>query len=76
MNMITFRLRPRYYNSLEKAQNLLYNRDLEITEWIKWHTKSIEKSIDISLQNIEKVIKKTRFYNKIRYLKLNEKQNM
>ena len=47
----------------------------EITEWIKWHTKSIEKSIDISLQNIEKVIKKTRFYDKIRYLKLNEKQN-
>jgi Fic family protein len=67
--------RQGYYNSLEKAQNLLYNRDLEITEWIKWHTKSIEKSIDISLQNIEKVIKKTRFYDKIRYLKLNEKQN-
>jgi len=67
--------RKGYYNSLEQAQNLLYNRDLEITEWIKWHTKSIEKSIDISLLNIEKVIKKTRFYDKIRYLKLNEKQN-
>jgi len=67
--------RKGYYNSLEQAQNLLYNRDLEITEWIKWHTKSIEKSIDISLQNIEKVIRKTRFHDKIRYLKLNEKQN-
>jgi len=67
--------REGYYNTLEKAQNLLYNKDLEITEWIQWHTKSIEKSIDISLQNIEKVIAKTRFYDKIRHLKLNEKQN-
>ena len=67
--------RQGYYNTLEKAQNLLYNPNLEITQWIKWHTKSIEKSIDISLQNIEKVITKTRFYDKIRYLKLNEKQN-
>jgi len=67
--------RQGYYNTLEKAQNLLYNRDLEITEWIQWHTKSIEKSIDISLQNIEKVIEKTRFYDKLKHIKLNEKQN-
>ena len=67
--------RQGYYDTLEKAQNLLYNPKLEITEWIQWHTKSIEKSIDISLQNIEKVIAKTRFYDKIKYLKLNEKQH-
>ena len=67
--------RKGYYNSLEKAQNLLHNKDLEITEWIQWHTKSIKKSIDISLQNIEKVIIKTRFYDKIKHVKLNEKQN-
>ena len=67
--------REGYYNSLEKSQNLMYNRNLDITEWIEWHTKSIEKSIDISLQNIDRVIEKTRFYDKIRYLKLNEKQN-
>ena len=67
--------REGYYNTLEKAQNLLYNRDLEITKWIVWHTKSIEKSIDISLKNIEKVIEKTRFHDKIKYLKLNDKQN-
>ena len=67
--------RQGYYNTLEKAQSLLYNRDLEITEWIQWHTKSIEKSIDISLQNIEKVIEKTRFYDKLKHIKLNEKQN-
>ena len=67
--------RKGYYDTLERSQNLLYNPNLEITEWIAWHTKSIKNSIDISLESIEKVIKKTRFYDKIRYLKLNEKQN-
>jgi len=67
--------RKNYYNILEKSQNLLYTPDLEMTEWILWHTKSIEKSIDISIQNIEKVVAKTQLYDKIRYTKLNEKQN-
>jgi len=67
--------RKGYYDSLEKSQNLIYNKNLDITDWIVWHTKSIEKSIDISLYNIEKIVKKTRFYDKIRHIKLNEKQN-
>ena len=67
--------RKGYYDTLEQSQNLLYNPNLDITKWIVWHTKSIKESIDISLENIEKVIKKTRFYDKIRYIKLNEKQN-
>lgn len=67
--------RQGYYNNLEKSQNLMQNTNLEITEWIQWHTKSIEKSIDISLHNIEKVVEKTRFYDKINYVKLNDKQN-
>ncbi len=67
--------RKGYYDTLEQTQNLFYNPNLDITKWIVWHTKSIKESIDISLENIEKVIKKTRFYDKIRYIKLNEKQN-
>jgi Fic family protein len=67
--------RKGYYDMLEQSQNLLYNPNLNITEWIVWHTNSIKKSIDISLYNIEKVVKKTRFYDKIKYIKLNEKQN-
>jgi len=64
-----------YYDRLEESQNLLYNPNLDVTKWIAWHTKSIENSIDISLRNIEEVIKKTRFYDKIRHIKLNKKQN-
>ncbi len=67
--------RKGYYDTLEQSQNLLYNPNLDITKWIIWHTKSIKESIAISLYNIEKVVKKTRFYDKIRYIKLNEKQN-
>lgn len=66
--------RQEYYDNLEKMQNLLYNSEFELTEWIKWHTKSIEKSIDISIDNIEQVVQKTKFHDKIRHIKLNDKQ--
>jgi len=66
--------RQEYYDNLEKMQNLIYNSELELTEWIKWHTKSIEKSIDISIDNIEKVVQKTKFHDKVRHIKLNDKQ--
>jgi len=66
--------RKGYYDMLEKTQNLRYNKNLDITKWIVWHTQSIEKSIDISIQNIQIVIDKTKFYDKIRDVKLNEKQ--
>ena len=66
--------RQEYYDNLEKMQNLIYNSELELTEWIKWHTKSIEKSIDISIDNIEKVVEKTKFHDKVKHIKLNDKQ--
>lgn len=66
--------RQAYYNKLERTQNLVYNSNLELTEWIKWHTKSIEKSIDISIKNIQQVVEKTKFHDKIRHIKLNDKQ--
>lgn len=66
--------RQEYYDNLEKMQNLIYNSELELTEWIKWHTQSIEKSIDISIENIEQVVQKTKFHDKVRHIKLNDKQ--
>jgi Fic family protein len=66
--------RKAYYDTLEKTQNLIYNKNFDITQWIIWHTKSIEKSIDISIQNIQIVVEKTKFYDKIRDVKLNDKQ--
>ena len=66
--------RKGYYDMLEKTQNLMYNKNFDITKWIIWHTQSIEKSIDISIQNIQIVVDKTKFYDKIRDVKLNDKQ--
>jgi len=67
--------RQEYYNHLEKTQNLVQNSDLEVTKWIKWHTKSIEQSIEISMDNIQQVVEKTKFHDKIRHIKLNAKQS-
>jgi Fic family protein len=67
--------RQEYYNHLEKTQKLVHNANLELNTWIKWHTQSIEKSIEISIENIEQVVQKTKFHDKIRHIKLNEKQS-
>ncbi|CAA6802239.1 MAG: Fic family protein [uncultured Sulfurovum sp.] len=66
--------RKEYYNKLEKTQKLVHNPKLELTEWIQWHTESIEKSIEISIENIQKVVEKTKFHDKVRHIKLNDKQ--
>jgi len=59
---------------LKKTQNLIYNKTFDITPWIIWHTKSIERSIYISIGNIQTVVERTKFYDKIRDVKLNDKQ--
>ncbi len=63
-----------YYEAFEEVQNLDKNSHLEVTNWIIWHTRSIEKSIEFSIENIQKVVKKTKFFDKMKSLKLNEKQ--
>ena len=63
-----------YYDALEASQTVSSGSPLDITPWIAWHTQSIERSIDISLRTIENVVEKTRFYDTIKHVKLNEKQ--
>lgn len=64
--------RQGYYDALENAQRLKNN--LNITEWVIWHTQSIAHSIVFSIDNIQNVIVKTKFFDKINTVKLNEKQ--
>jgi Fic family protein len=66
--------KPAYYRHLEKTQQLVHNANLELNEWIKWHTQSIDKSIEISIANIDQVVEKTKFHDKLKNIKLNEKQ--
>ncbi|NKQ41937.1 MAG: Fic family protein [Sulfurovum sp.] len=64
--------RQGYYDALENAQRL--KNSLNITEWVIWHTQSIAHSITFSIGNIQNVIVKTKFFDKINTVKLNEKQ--
>jgi len=63
-----------YYDSLEKSQNLFYNRSFEFTKWVQWHTNMIKSAIDISLEQINIITQKTKFWDRAREYSLNERQ--
>ena len=50
------------------------NKDFDFTAWILWHTSMINSAINISLENIQTVVNKTKFWDRARELNLNEKQ--
>lgn len=63
-----------YYDALEHSQNLLYNREYDFTQWIKWHTKILEASIDLGLKKVDIVVQKAKFWNKVDSELLNNRQ--
>ncbi len=63
-----------YYHALEKTNKIMDNKDFDFTFWVLWHTHMINSAIDISLENIRTVVNKTKFWDRARNLKLNEKQ--
>jgi len=66
--------RKGYYDILDKTTNLFYNRDLDITPWIKWHINILNDSIKIALKDIELIIQKTKFWDMCRDKSLNNRQ--
>jgi Fic family protein len=66
--------RKGYYDGLERAQNLFYNREFDFTKWITWHTRMISNAIDISLEQIKIITQKTKFWDLARERPLNERQ--
>jgi Fic family protein len=66
--------RKGYYDVLEKSQNLFHNRDFDFTKWISWHINIIDKAINISLQQIQIITQKTKFWDRAREFPLNERQ--
>jgi len=56
------------------SQKLLYNKNLEITKWIAWHTDMINKAIEISLQQVQTAIQKANFWERAREYVLNTRQ--
>ena len=66
--------KKRYYDLLEYSQKLMYNKNLEITQWIVWHTEMINKAIEISLQQVQIAIQKANFWDSARQHTLNTRQ--
>jgi Fic family protein len=66
--------KKRYYDLLEYSQKLMYNKNLEITQWIVWHTDMINKAIEISLQQVQIAIQKANFWDRSRQHSLNTRQ--
>jgi Fic family protein len=66
--------KKRYYELLEHSQKLFYNKNLDITEWILWHTQMINQAIQISLQQVQITIQKAKFWDRAREYALNTRQ--
>ena len=66
--------KKRYYEILEKTNRLHLKKSYDFTEWILWHTNMINSAALKSIKNIETVIKKTKFWDRAREFKLNDKQ--
>jgi Fic family protein len=66
--------KKRYYELLEHSQKLMYNKNLELTQWILWHTDMINKAIEISLQQVQIAIQKANFWDRARQHTLNARQ--
>ncbi|HIP61248.1 MAG TPA: Fic family protein, partial [Sulfurovum sp.] len=59
----------------EETNKLSKNPDLDLSTWILWHTSIIDKAIALSTSIIDKTIEKTKFYDKIRDIKINPNQS-
>ncbi len=66
--------RKAYYDTLERSQNLFYNRGFDFTEWIAWHIGITDRAIATALETIEIVIQKTKFWDHARMYPLNARQ--
>ena len=63
-----------YYDTLERSQNLFYNREFDFTKWIVWHTNVINRAIENSIEQIKIIAQKTKFWDRAREYPLNERQ--
>ncbi len=66
--------RRSYYDKLEKTQNLSDNPNLECSQWIEWYLDMFNNSLEETLNIINKVITKTKFWDRIRDISLNARQ--
>ena len=62
--------RSDYYGAIEKAQK----GDGDITPWLEWFLGCARRAIEHSEQEVEKALRKTRFWQRVAAHELNERQ--
>ncbi len=62
--------RVEYYNTLDMTTNLRKNRHYDFTLWIEWNIDILISALEKSHKNILFIIKKTKFWDKYREVKL------
>ena len=63
-----------YGQILEDTNRLSKNPTMDLSTWINWHTNTIYKAIELSINIVDRTIAKTKFYDKIRDIKINPEQ--
>ena len=64
--------RTAYYNMLEKAQK----GSLDITAWLLWYLHCLDGALNVTDQNLQAVLAKTRFWDKHLQTAINERQQL
>lgn len=70
MSSQIFSERKDYYNKLETAQK----SGLDITAWVEWFLGCLNRSIDSSEKNLERVLEKAKFWEFVNQFSMNERQ--
>jgi len=66
--------RDSYYEMLDHTTNLHKNRDFNFTHWINWHTRTLQRAMKRSIESIQFIIEKTKFWDRHRTDGLNCRQ--
>lgn len=62
--------RQEYYEMLEQTQK----GSLDITQWIVWFVKMVDKAIESSMETISRTLSKASFWESNRHIAMNERQ--
>ncbi len=66
--------KKRYYELLEKHQNIATNPQLKLNDWIYWHLGILEKAINETMLVLKKINQKIIFWQNIKDIELNSRQ--
>lgn len=66
--------RKGYYKALDKTTNLFFNKNFDITFWIDWHLKTLNSALCFAKNDIDFVVKKTKFWDKHKSKPLNKRE--